>query len=85
MTKNELLRELYLLQHGGRLHGDPDPDTRFLNYSQFLLAQGLTRKQVTNLLLLATTYFLKDLPNSSPDPLPKQIEDLLLGLNKRSG
>ena len=78
MTKDQLLRELYLIQHG-----DPDPDARLLAYSQFLAAQGLTRRQVIDLLLLAATYFLIDLPDGGLEPLPSQIENLLLGLNKR--
>jgi hypothetical protein len=83
MTKADLLRELYLIQHGG-LRGSPDHDERFQRYCQFLVAQGLTHTQVIDLLLLTTTYMLMNLPDTSPDPLPKQVENLLLGLNKRA-
>ena len=82
MTKAELLRELYLIQHGGR-RGSPDDPARLENYRQFLTAQGLTERQTTDLLLLTTTYALMHLPEASPDPLPKQIENLLLSLNKQ--
>jgi hypothetical protein len=83
MTKAELLRELYLIQHGG-LRGSADHDERLKSYCQFLIAQGLTQRQVIDLLLLTTTYVLMNLPNASPDPLPTQIENLLLGLNQRA-
>jgi hypothetical protein len=78
MTKNELLRELYQIQHS-----DLDADARMLAYMDFLMGQGLPKRQVTDLLLLATTYFLMDLPDDCAVPLSKQIENLLSGINRR--
>jgi hypothetical protein len=78
MTKDELLRELYQIQHR-----DLDPDGRMLEYQRFLMGQGLPQRQVIDLLLLATTYFLTDLPDDCAVPLSKQIENLLSGINRR--
>ena len=81
MTKADLLRELYLIQHGG-LAGSLDHNERLQTYCQFLVGQGLTHTQAIDLLLLTTTYMLMNLPDASPDPLPRQIENLLFGLNR---
>jgi hypothetical protein len=51
VTKNELLRELYLIQHR-----DSDPDARLLAYSQFLATQSLPQQQVIDLLLGVSTF-----------------------------
>lgn len=82
MTKPELLRELYFVQHGGR-RGDADRDARFANYQSFLAAQGMSHEQIVDLLMLATTAALMHLPNASPEPLADQVKALLLSLNNR--
>ena len=78
MTKNELLRELYMIQHQ-----DLEPDARLVGYKQFLIEQGLSHRQVIDLLLLSTSYFLTDLADDVSVPLSKRIENLLLGINSR--
>jgi hypothetical protein len=57
MTRTQLLRELYLIQHGGH-KGSLDHHARFQTYCEFLINQGLTHRQVIDLLLLATTHIL---------------------------
>lgn len=82
MTKTELIRELYLIQHGGR-NRNPNDDSRFASYRRFLVAQGLTSTQVIDLLMLATTHLMADLLDASSDPISRQVEDLLREINRR--
>jgi len=83
MTKTELIKELYVIQHGGRL-GDANHDARLANYQQFLKEHGMSHEQVIDLLMLTTTAALMHLPAASAEPLAEQVRALLLTLNART-